>query len=87
MSAPSNLHVVLGAGGAIGNSVVRELAARGHRVRAVNRSGRVARCPASRPTGETSPRPRAPRPRATAPRSSTTAPPPPITGGWRSSPA
>ncbi|SNT49477.1 Nucleoside-diphosphate-sugar epimerase [Streptosporangium subroseum] len=45
MSAPSDLHVVLGAGGAIGSSVVRELAARGHRVRAVNRSGRVPALP------------------------------------------
>ncbi|WP_067137098.1 NAD-dependent epimerase/dehydratase family protein [Microtetraspora malaysiensis] len=40
MPAESDLHVVLGAGGAIGGSVVRELASRGHRVRAVNRSGR-----------------------------------------------
>jgi nucleoside-diphosphate-sugar epimerase len=39
--AASDLHVVLGAGGAIGSSVVRELASRGHRVRAVNRSGKV----------------------------------------------
>ncbi|MEO3977817.1 NAD-dependent epimerase/dehydratase family protein [Streptomyces sp. CAU 1734] len=35
MSTP--LHVVLGAGGGIGSSVVRELARRGHRVRAVRR--------------------------------------------------
>jgi nucleoside-diphosphate-sugar epimerase len=35
MSAP--LHVVLGAGGGIGSAVVRELAGRGHRVRAVRR--------------------------------------------------
>jgi nucleoside-diphosphate-sugar epimerase len=41
VSAASDLHVVLGAGGAIGSSVVRELASRGHRVRAVNRSGQV----------------------------------------------
>ena len=41
MSAASDLHVVLGAGGAVGSSVVRELASRGHRVRAVNRSGQV----------------------------------------------
>src|SRR4051812_35729509 len=33
----SELHVVLGATGAIGNAVVAELAARGHRVRAVSR--------------------------------------------------
>ncbi|GAB2826016.1 SDR family oxidoreductase [Actinoallomurus bryophytorum] len=41
MSAASDLHVVLGAGGAIGGSVARELASRGRRVRAVNRSGKV----------------------------------------------
>ena len=35
------LHVVVGAGGATGRLVVRELAARGERVRAVNRSGRA----------------------------------------------
>jgi nucleoside-diphosphate-sugar epimerase len=36
---PSDLHVVFGAGGGIGGGAVRELAARGHRVRAVTRSG------------------------------------------------
>jgi nucleoside-diphosphate-sugar epimerase len=41
VSAASDLHVVLGAGGAIGSSVVRELASRGHRVRTVNRSGQA----------------------------------------------
>ncbi|MDP9869612.1 MULTISPECIES: NAD-dependent epimerase/dehydratase family protein [Streptosporangium] len=41
MPAASELHVVLGGGGAIGGSVVRELVSRGLRVRAVNRSGRV----------------------------------------------
>ncbi|MGW0825320.1 NAD-dependent epimerase/dehydratase family protein [Streptomyces sp. NPDC002845] len=41
MSAGSDLHVVLGAGGAVGSTVVKELAVRGHRVRAVNRSGRL----------------------------------------------
>ncbi|GGT74305.1 NAD-dependent epimerase/dehydratase family protein [Actinomadura citrea] len=41
MPAATDLHVVLGAGGAVGGSVVRELVSRGHRVRAVNRSGRV----------------------------------------------
>ncbi|MCW2913700.1 MAG: Nucleoside-diphosphate-sugar epimerase [Actinomycetia bacterium] len=45
MSAASDLHVVLGAGGAIGSSVVRELASRGHRVRAVNRSGQMPTLP------------------------------------------
>jgi nucleoside-diphosphate-sugar epimerase len=45
MSAASDLHVVLGAGGAIGSSVARELASRGHRVRAVNRSGQVPALP------------------------------------------
>ncbi|WP_331766364.1 NAD-dependent epimerase/dehydratase family protein [Embleya sp. NBC_00896] len=39
MSAGSDLHVVLGARGAVGSAVVKELAARGHRVRAVNRTG------------------------------------------------
>ncbi len=34
-------YVVLGASGGIGNAVVRELVARGKRVRAVNRSGRA----------------------------------------------
>jgi nucleoside-diphosphate-sugar epimerase len=41
VSAASDLYVVLGAGGAIGSSVVRELTTRGHRVRAVSRSGQV----------------------------------------------
>ncbi|MGN9844308.1 NAD-dependent epimerase/dehydratase family protein [Nonomuraea sp. H19] len=45
MSAVSDLHVVLGAAGAVGSSVVRELVSRGHRVRAVNRSGRVPALP------------------------------------------
>ncbi|MEV0384754.1 NAD-dependent epimerase/dehydratase family protein [Nonomuraea sp. NPDC050643] len=45
MPAASDLHVVLGAGGAVGASVVRELAARGHRVRAVNRGGRLPEVP------------------------------------------
>jgi nucleoside-diphosphate-sugar epimerase len=35
----ADLHVVLGASGATGGAVVRELARRGHRVRAVNRAG------------------------------------------------
>jgi nucleoside-diphosphate-sugar epimerase len=39
MPTTSDLHVVLGASGGIGNSLVHELAARGRRVRAVNRSG------------------------------------------------
>jgi nucleoside-diphosphate-sugar epimerase len=39
MSSTSDLHVVLGASGGIGGAVVRELARRGHRVRAVNRAG------------------------------------------------
>lgn len=37
--AEKNLQVVLGASGGIGSALVRELAARGHRVRAVNRKG------------------------------------------------
>jgi nucleoside-diphosphate-sugar epimerase len=37
--ATSDLHVVLGASGGIGGAVVRELARRGRRVRAVNRAG------------------------------------------------
>jgi nucleoside-diphosphate-sugar epimerase len=41
MSSGADLQVVLGAGGGIGGAVVRELAARGHRVRAVNRSGHL----------------------------------------------
>jgi nucleoside-diphosphate-sugar epimerase len=39
MASPSDLHVVLGAGGGIGGAVVRELVGRGRRVRAVTRSG------------------------------------------------
>ena len=39
MSSTSDLHVVLGASGGIGGAVVRQLARRGHRVRAVNRAG------------------------------------------------
>jgi nucleoside-diphosphate-sugar epimerase len=41
MAAAVGLQVVLGAGGGIGGAVVRELAGRGHRVRAVNRSGHL----------------------------------------------
>lgn len=36
-----DLHVVLGASGALGSAVVRQLASRGRRIRAVNRSGRL----------------------------------------------
>jgi len=39
VSAESDPHVVLGASGAIGGAVVRELASQGHRVRAVSRGG------------------------------------------------
>ncbi|MGC0423293.1 NAD-dependent epimerase/dehydratase family protein [Embleya sp. AB8] len=39
MSTASDLHVVLGAGGAVGRTLVDELRSRGHRVRAVNRGG------------------------------------------------
>ncbi|MBT2227688.1 NAD-dependent epimerase/dehydratase family protein [Nonomuraea sp. NEAU-A123] len=45
MPAVSDLHVVLGAGGAVGGSVLRELVSQGHRVRAVNRSGRIPALP------------------------------------------
>jgi nucleoside-diphosphate-sugar epimerase len=41
MNSNNELDVVFGASGASGNAVVRELAARGKRVRAVNRSGRA----------------------------------------------
>ena len=41
MSTSSDLHVVLGASGAVGRAVVRELLTRGHRVRAVNRDSRT----------------------------------------------
>lgn len=41
MTTSNDLHVVLGASGGTGNAVVRELAAQGKRVRAVNRSGRA----------------------------------------------
>ncbi len=39
--ANNELHVVFGASGGLGNAVVRELASRGKRVRAVNRSGKA----------------------------------------------
>ncbi|MFE5324981.1 NAD-dependent epimerase/dehydratase family protein [Embleya sp. NPDC056575] len=39
MSTASELHVVLGAGGAVGATLVDELHARGRRIRAVNRNG------------------------------------------------
>jgi nucleoside-diphosphate-sugar epimerase len=42
MAESDGLHVVVGGTGATGRVVVRELAARGKRVRAVNRSGRAA---------------------------------------------
>jgi nucleoside-diphosphate-sugar epimerase len=38
----NELHVVLGASGGTGSAIVRELLARGHRVRAVNRDGNAA---------------------------------------------
>jgi nucleoside-diphosphate-sugar epimerase len=41
MSETNELHVIIGASGATGRLVVRELLARGKRVRAVNRSGRA----------------------------------------------
>jgi nucleoside-diphosphate-sugar epimerase len=42
MSEPSEgLHVVVGASGGTGSAIVRELHATGHRVRAINRSGRM----------------------------------------------
>jgi len=41
MNDNSDLHVVFGASGGLGNAVVRELVRRGKRVRAVNRSGRA----------------------------------------------
>lgn len=37
----SELHVVLGASGSIGNAIIRELASHGKRVRGVNRSGKA----------------------------------------------
>jgi nucleoside-diphosphate-sugar epimerase len=42
MSDTEGLHVVVGASGGTGSALVRELLARGRRVRAVNRSGRIA---------------------------------------------
>jgi uncharacterized protein YbjT (DUF2867 family) len=41
MEERNELHVVVGASGAAGRIVARELAARGKRVRGVNRSGRA----------------------------------------------
>ena len=41
MSDGTELHVVFGASGGIGQAVARELLARGKRVRAVNRSGQA----------------------------------------------
>ncbi len=41
MKERNKLHVVVGASGSTGCVVTRELAARGKRVRAVNRSGRA----------------------------------------------
>ena len=41
MNDSSNLQVVFGASGSLGNAVVRELVGRGKRVRAVNRNGRA----------------------------------------------
>jgi len=41
MTANNDLHVVLGGSGAVGGALVRELVARGRRVRAVNRTGRI----------------------------------------------
>lgn len=42
MSEHEELHVVVGAGGGAGGAIVRELVARGKRVRAVGRSGKAA---------------------------------------------
>src|SRR5215207_9159615 len=41
MSDADGVHVVVGASGGTGSALVRELVARGRRVRAVNRSGRL----------------------------------------------
>jgi nucleoside-diphosphate-sugar epimerase len=41
MSGADGIHVVIGASGGTGSALVRELVARGRRVRAVNRSGRL----------------------------------------------
>ncbi len=41
MTDTNELHVVVGGSGATGRVIVRELAAKGKRVRAVNRSGRA----------------------------------------------
>jgi nucleoside-diphosphate-sugar epimerase len=41
MNATDRMHVVVGASGGTGRALVRELLSRGHRVRAVNRSGRL----------------------------------------------
>src|SRR4028119_493160 len=41
MAESDGLHVVVGGSGATGRVIVRELAAKGKRVRAVNRSGRA----------------------------------------------
>ena len=49
MSVADGLHVVIGASGGTGRALTRELAQRGRRVRAVNRSGRV---PGTRPDVE-----------------------------------
>ena len=39
MTAANELHIVIGASGGTGGAIVRELVARGKRVRGVNRSG------------------------------------------------
>jgi len=41
MTSTNNLHVVLGGSGAVGGALVRDLVARGRRVRAVNRAGQI----------------------------------------------
>lgn len=45
MSSDARLHVVLGGSGGVGSAVVRELVARGERVRSVNRTGKVPYLP------------------------------------------
>jgi nucleoside-diphosphate-sugar epimerase len=86
MNAHDQLHVVLGATGGAGGALVRELAGRDHRVRAVSRRPAAGLPQGVEQLAADAADPAQTRKPARAPRSSTTARSRPTSGGRRSSP-